>query len=91
VASFRIEISAAARREFRALPGYVRAQALQLLESLATEPRPPRSKELRDKPNIYRLWLARQWRVVYALDQEANTILILRVRRKEQIDYDSLE
>jgi mRNA interferase RelE/StbE len=89
--SYRIELSPPAKREIRALPGYVRAQALQLLESLTQQPRPPKAKELRDKPGIYRVWLAGQWRIAYLVEDDLQRIRVLRVRRKEQIEYESLE
>jgi mRNA interferase RelE/StbE len=88
--SYQIEISPSAQREVSALSGYVRAQALLLFEALAVDPRPPKAKQLRGKPNTYRIWLAKNWRIVYALEEETITVLILRVRRKEHIDYDSL-
>jgi len=72
------------------LPGYARAQARQLIRALGDNPRPSRAKELRDKPNIYRIWLAGRWRIAYEVDNELKRIRILRVRSKEQIDYGSL-
>jgi mRNA-degrading endonuclease RelE of RelBE toxin-antitoxin system len=68
----------------------VRAQAVPLIDGLASAPRPPRAKELRDRPDIYRLWLARNWRIAHEVDEESKVIIILRVRRKEYIDYESL-
>jgi mRNA-degrading endonuclease RelE of RelBE toxin-antitoxin system len=56
----------------------------------AKTPRPSRAKELRDQPNTYRIWLAGRWRIAYEIDEELERIRILRVRRKEQIDYGSL-
>jgi mRNA-degrading endonuclease RelE of RelBE toxin-antitoxin system len=50
-----------------------------------------RAKELQGKLGIYRLWLAGRWRIVYLIDDESQLISILRVRRKERIDYQSLE
>ncbi|MBI4771266.1 MAG: type II toxin-antitoxin system RelE/ParE family toxin [Chloroflexi bacterium] len=88
--SYWIKISPAAQKEIRSLPGYVRAQAVSLIDGLARDPRPPRAKELRDRPDIYRLWLARNWRIAYEVDEESKVIIILRVRRKEYIDYESL-
>ena len=66
--SYQIEISPSARQEIRALPAYVRAQALQLIDELGRNPRPARAKELQDRQNIYRIWLAGRWRIVYAVD-----------------------
>lgn len=53
--SYRIEITPAARREIRALPAYVRSQAVQLIDELGRDPILARAKELRDRANIYRI------------------------------------
>ena len=50
--SYRIEFSPEAQKDIAALPGYVRAAGLKLIRSLEENPRPPRAKELRDKPNV---------------------------------------
>ena len=88
--NYRIELSPMARQEIRALPARVRAQALQLIDELGRNPRPARAKELRDRQNIFRIWLAGRWRIVYAVDDELIAVLILRVRHKDRIDYPSL-
>lgn len=88
--SYRIEISPAARQEIRSLPAYVRAQALQLIDELVDDPRPTRSKELQGNENIYRIWLAGRWRIVYEVNDALFVVQIMRVRRKEDIDYQSL-
>jgi len=89
--SYRIEVEPPARQEIRSLPGYVRAQAEALIDALAADPLPARAKELQGKPGIYRLWLAGRWRIVYLIDDDSQVISILRVRRKERIDYPSVE
>jgi len=88
--SYRVEISPDAQKEIKALSGYVRAEALKLLHGLSENPRLPRAKELRDKPNVYRLWLAKKWRLVYRVEDDPKRVLVLRVRRKERIDYESV-
>ena len=88
--SYRTRLVPAARAEIRALPAYVRAETLDVLEELARNPRPHRAKELRGKPDIYRIWLAGRWRMAYEVDDEDERIHVLRVRRKERIDYESL-
>jgi mRNA-degrading endonuclease RelE of RelBE toxin-antitoxin system len=57
---------------------------------LQQEPTPPRAKELREKSNIYRIWLATKWRVAYQVDEESQRVLLLRVRLKKFMDYESL-
>ena len=36
-----------------------------------------------DRENIFRIWLAGRWRIVYTVDDESIVVLILRVRRKD--------
>jgi len=88
--SYQIKVPPEVRKEIKDLPGHVRAQARQLISALGENPRPSRAKELRGKPNIYRIWLAGRWRIAYEIDDELKLVRILRVRRKEQIDYESL-
>jgi len=88
--SYQIKIIPSAEQEIRALPAYVRAQARQLVPALARSPRPSRAKELCDNPGTYRIWPAGRWRIVYQMDDDQQVVIILRVRLKEDIDYDSL-
>jgi mRNA-degrading endonuclease RelE of RelBE toxin-antitoxin system len=88
--SYQIELHREALAELKALPASVRAQAIALIDLLAAAPRPPRAKELRDKPGIYRIWLAGRWRIAYKIDDEQQTIVVRRIWRKSDIDYDSL-
>ena len=87
---YHIVISPEAQKEFRSLTGYVRAQAEALIDGLASNPRPVRARELRDRSSIYRIWLASKWRVVYEVNDEQSTILVLRIRRKEYVDYEGV-
>lgn len=88
--NYRVEIAPQAQTEIKALSGCVRAPAWRIITSLAVNPRPPKSKELRSKPGYYRLWLIAKWRIVYHIDDDEKLVTILWVRRKEKIDYDSL-
>jgi mRNA-degrading endonuclease RelE of RelBE toxin-antitoxin system len=88
--SYQIEVSPSAQKEIKALPGYVRTQARQLIRALGEKPRPSRAKQLRDKPNIYRIWLAGNWRIAYLIEDDLQLVRILRVRPKKNIDYESL-
>jgi mRNA-degrading endonuclease RelE of RelBE toxin-antitoxin system len=88
--SYQIRITADAHREIKALSGYVRSPALKTINALSANPRPPAAKELRGKPGIYRIRVAGKWRIAYRLKEEEKLVVILRVRLKEKIDYDSL-
>ncbi len=88
--SYRIELIPPARVEIRRLSGYVRTQALRLIRALGAEPRPPRARELRGEPNIYRIWLVGRWRIVYEVVEEDGRLLVLKLQSKDEVDYDSL-
>ena len=88
--SYRIELVPEARAEIKALPGHVRCQALELVAALSRDPRPARAAELESRPAIYRIWLARRWRVAYEIGDETGAVLVLCVRRNERIDFDSM-
>ena len=88
--SYRIELIPPARAEIRNLSSSVRLQALELIAALGDEPRPPRAIELNSRPEIRRIWLAGRWRLAYEVDEEARRVLVLRLRRKADIDFDKL-
>jgi mRNA interferase RelE/StbE len=52
-----------------------------MIEALSSDPRPTRSKALRDLPGLYRLRLE-QWRIIYFIDDEDARIQIIRIKRK---------
>jgi mRNA interferase RelE/StbE len=78
---YRISLSDEAERSLTRLPGNFRQRVRRLIESLATDPSPRYAQELRDRPNHYRIRLD-PWRIIYRIDDEAETVAILGVRRK---------
>ena len=79
---YQINYTDEARRALRTVPSNYRQRIRDLIEALANNPYPPKSKELRDLPGRYRLRID-SWRIIYRVDNQELTILILRVRRKE--------
>lgn len=88
--NYQLEISPEAQREIKALPAHIRAQALQVFDLICENPRLPRAKELAGKPGFYRIWLAGRWRIVYQIIDDLVLVSVIRVRRKEDIDYDTV-
>lgn len=78
---YKIKITETAEQELRRLPGNVRQRARRMVSALAEDPRPSGTKELRDRPDRYRLRLD-GWRILYRVDDEDETVTVLRVRRK---------
>lgn len=89
--AYRLRITATAQGEILRLPGHLRQRARHAVAELADEPRPQRAKELRGLPNRYRLWL-NGWRIIYRVDDQDQSVLILRVRHKQGPEtYEGLE
>ncbi len=95
--SYRVELIPPARAEIRGLSAHVRGQALELVAALGEDPRPPRARRLYSatqltlsrQRDIFRIWLAGRWRVVYEIDDAIQRVLILCLRRKEDTDYET--
>lgn len=88
--SFRVELVPEARAEARALPAAHREQLVELLAALGAEPRPRRARELLAHPPILRIWLASRWRVAFHVEQERRRVVVLCVREKADVLYDTL-
>jgi mRNA-degrading endonuclease RelE of RelBE toxin-antitoxin system len=89
--AYRIKATDTAKREIRELPGHVRQIIRRLVDALAENPTPPTAQELRGLPGRYRI---RQlaWRVIYRVDTDAETVLILTIRRKSGPEtYEEIE
>jgi mRNA-degrading endonuclease RelE of RelBE toxin-antitoxin system len=98
MASYRVVVTDAARREIRRAPGGMRQRIMRLLRDLEQEPRPSESRVL-DTPKaavslkpgteLRRIRLA-AWRVVCLLDEGANVVTVLAVRKRPPYQYDDL-
>ena len=78
---YRLQLERAAKRQLVDLPGNVRQRAARLVKSLADNPRPAGSQELRDLPGVYRYKL-NGWRIIYQIDDEAEQVIVLAVKYK---------
>jgi len=79
------------------LPGNVRHRIARLIDGLADEPRPPRSRVLTYPEQLpvhgWELRRARMddWRVIYAVNDAMSQVAVLDVRRRPPYDYDDLD
>lgn len=96
--SYQVEIARSARDEIRRLPGNMRQRMIRLLREFEQSPRPPNSTalnraklELPDdlavEPRRLRL---ESWRIVYVVDDEAQSVLVLAVRKRPPYQYEDL-
>ena len=98
MASYRVEVTAEARKELRRAPGHLRARILQVLHTLEQDFCPLGSRQL-DTAQLEEtltpsmsLWRVRldTWRVIYVVDIEDQVISILAIRQRPPYQYEDL-
>ncbi len=98
MASYRVEVTAQARKEIRQLPGNMRQRVLRALRSLQSEPRLGSSQALdtakagialQPHTDLRRIRLD-AWRVVYLVEDDAALVSVLAIRKRPPYQYDDL-
>lgn len=95
--TYRVYLTGSAHDARRALPGHVRQRIAAAIDALHDEPRPIRSRPLSttgidvpDELEIRRVRLDR-WRIVYAIHDRENWVVVLAIRRRPPYDYEDLD
>jgi mRNA-degrading endonuclease RelE of RelBE toxin-antitoxin system len=60
---------------------------LQAMLDLGENPRPRGYDKVEGAGGIYRIWVGRDWRLLYAIDQERSELVIEAVRKKDKTTY----
>ena len=85
---YEVELRRAAQKELDTLSGQDYKAIAKVFTSLEQEPRPPNVKKLAGS-GLWRIRV-RQFRIVYAIDNEAKLITIARIARRKENTYKSL-
>jgi mRNA interferase RelE/StbE len=86
--SYKIELRRVAQKQLDQLPEREYKAIAEIISSLAQKPRPLRVKKLADS-GLWRIRV-RKYRVVYAIDDEAQMVTIVRIARRREDTYKSL-
>ena len=86
--SYEVRLRRAAQKELDALPERGYEKVAEAINTLEGNPRPPRAKKLAETG----LWRIRvgQFRIVYAIDNKARLVAIVRVARRKEDTYKGL-
>jgi mRNA interferase RelE/StbE len=84
-----VDLAPAAQRQLRRLPPGVAAQLRGPILAFGIEPRPPGASKLAGSE----LWRIRvgDLRVIYAIDDDARLVVVLRVARRSESTYRLLD
>jgi len=81
---YSIIFARSARKELERLPSSVSARAIERIESLGKEPRPPRSIKLQGNKILWRIRVG-DYRVIYSIDDTARIVDISAVRHRRDV------
>ena len=86
--TYEARLRRAAQKVLDSLPDQDYGRIAEAISTLEGNPRPPRVKKLADSG----LWRIRvgQYRIVYAIDDEAQLVTIVRVARRKEDTYKGL-
>jgi mRNA interferase RelE/StbE len=82
--SYQVLVKPAARRQLKKLPPLVQKHLIDLIDSLAEQPRPLGSKKLKGRQNQYRV-RSGNYRVLYSIEDESLVIRIIKVGHRRDI------
>ena len=81
---YRLQIKRAAERDLRRLPRTVFARINRQILALSEDPRPSGAKKLKGRLEGWRI-RAGQYRILYQIDEEAQTVTVARVRHRRDV------
>ena len=88
---YRLRYDRRFMHQLESLPGDVRSMARQQVKALISNPRPSRAKELDEHPGYFRLWLPRDYRLVWQILEDERVVDLLYVGLKLPDLYERLE
>lgn len=86
--SYEVRLRRAAQKELDVLVGRDYEAVAKAIDALEKNPRPPRVKKLADS-GLWRIRIGR-YRLVYAIDDGAKAVIIVRLARRKESTYKRL-
>jgi mRNA interferase RelE/StbE len=84
MASYAVIYKPSADRALRKLPEKVQRRIAAATDALADDPRPPGCVKLQGKDDLWRIRVG-PYRVVYAIQDEALIVLVVRVAHRKDV------
>ncbi len=84
MASYEVRMTRSAEKELESLSRALVSILWQRIKSLADQPRPTQSRNLRGSEKAYRLRV-RSYRVIYSIDDEQKLVTVTAIRHRKDI------
>ena len=83
-ATYRIEFSPRAERDFRNLPGDIQIRLKPHIDKLAHNPRPRGVEKMAGEESLYRIRIG-DYRVVYNIEDDILLILVVKIGHRREV------
>ena len=81
---YRLEYTAAARKQIKKLPADILSRIIQTIERLTDNPRPEGIKKLTGYREYYRIRVG-NYRIIYTIMDEQLIVLVIRVAHRKNV------
>jgi mRNA interferase RelE/StbE len=83
--TYRIEFTSGAAREIKQLPVHIRTKIINIVASLATDPRPRGARKLTGEDSAWRK-RAGDYRVIYEINDSVLLVTVVRAGHRRNVD-----
>lgn len=83
--SYEVGFKPAALRQLRKFNEDVQIIILEAIELLADQPRPERCKKLKGEVDLYRIRVAGDYRIVYAIEDQELLVTIIKIGHRREV------
>ena len=83
----KIRFRRSARRELFELDDDTFLRVARAILDLQEDPRPRGYDKVAGREDQFRIWLGREHRILYEIDEKAGRVIIVGVRRKDESTY----
>jgi mRNA interferase RelE/StbE len=82
---YRIEFTAAARRDLAALPRNVARRVDDVLQVLRTNPRPPKADRLQGRLHMYHRVRVGDFRIIYLIEDDRLVVCVVKIGHRKEV------
>lgn len=82
--TYAIEVLPAAERDLKKVHPEIRARIRGAVLRLATDPRPPGARALKNRPGFLRVRVA-DYRIIYTVKDDVLTVVVVRVGHRRDV------
>jgi mRNA interferase RelE/StbE len=82
---YEVVVKPSVLRQVRKLELEIQDEIESAIESLAAEPRPDGCKKLKGEDSLYRIRVARKYRIIYEIKDKKLTVTVVKVGHRREV------